>query len=146
MFASSRAQCKIAAGGVKNRALRTYVGMRAITYGGQLVAVVTGASVHLAPQISELPAGHPRLRLVAAMCLYSGDVDQGEVPGPYTDWAAELYARCLLIPDDEFERFAPEADEELALRFSVPIEQVGEKRRDLRQIGRKRPLRREAAP
>jgi hypothetical protein len=114
--------------------------MRAIAYRGQLVAVVTGASVHPAPQISELPAGHPRVRMVAAMCLYSSDVDKGEVPAPYAEWAAELYARCLLIPDEEFRRFGHESDEELARRFSIPIEQVFEKRRDLRDVGQRRPL------
>lgn len=127
--------------GVKHRGPTAYVGMRAIAYRGQLVALVTGASVHLAPQIGELPAGHPRLRMVAAMCLYSRDVDKGEVPAPYQEWAAELYARCLLLPDEEFQRFGHESDEELARRFSIPIEQVCEKRRDLGDVGRRRPLR-----
>jgi hypothetical protein len=68
------------------------------------------------------------------MCLYSRDVDEGEVPDPYSDYAAELYARCVLLPDDEFERHVRESDGELAGRFSVPVEQVAQKRREIAQI------------
>jgi excisionase family DNA binding protein len=137
MFAQTAGEAKSShQGGAKTGTPLPYVGMRAITYREQLVAVVTGTSVHLAPHVSELPTGHPQLRLVAALCLYSRDVDEGQVPAPYQDWAAELYARCLLIPDEEFRRLAHEADEELARRFSIPMEQVREKRRDLRDVSR----------
>jgi hypothetical protein len=83
------------------------------------------------PRIEALAPGDPELRFVAAMCLYSRDVDAGEIPGPFTSSAAGLYARCVLLPDQEFERHARERDGELAKRFRVPIEQVGAKRFDL---------------
>ena len=104
--------------------------MRAISYRGELVALATRTRVYLAPQVSALPRGDPKLRFVAALCLYGRDVDAGEVPGPYDDGEGELYARTLLIPDEEFERVRHECDEELAERLRVPVEQVAAKRRD----------------
>jgi hypothetical protein len=105
--------------------------VRAICYQGELVAIATRRRVFLAPRIAGLPEGDPELRFVAAMCLYSRDIDEGEVPAPYGDEDAELYARCVLIPDHSFEIHAAERDENLASRFGVPVEQVAAKRRDL---------------
>jgi hypothetical protein len=98
--------------------------MRAISYRGELVAIATAARVYLAPAVSALPRGHPKLRFVAALCLYGRDVDEGELPGPYDEQEGELYARTLLIPDEAFDRFGHLGDEELAERLGVPIEQV----------------------
>jgi hypothetical protein len=105
--------------------------VRAISYRGELVGVATRSRVYLAPEIEALAPGDPKLRFVAAMCLYSRDVDQGKVPGPFMDEDAELYARCMLVPDEEFERHACEGDGELARRFRVPADQVAAKRRDI---------------
>jgi hypothetical protein len=96
--------------------------------------------VYLAPRIDALGPGDPEMRFVAVMCLYSRDVDEGAVPGPFTSCDAELYARCVLLPDEEFGRHAREGDGELARRFGVPGEQVAAKRRDLAEV--RRPLRR----
>lgn len=104
--------------------------MRAISYRGELVAVTTRTRVFLAPRIAELPRGDPQLRFVAAMCLYSRDVDTREVAGPYESGDAELYARCVLLPDEEFESYLHEPDDQLAVRFRVPVEQVAAKRCD----------------
>jgi hypothetical protein len=68
------------------------------------------------------------------MCLYSRDVDEGKVPGPFTGSDAELYARCVLVPDEEFERHAHEGDGELAGKFGVPLAQVAAKRRDRARV------------
>jgi hypothetical protein len=105
--------------------------VRAITYAGELVAIATPASVHLAPEIAGLSRGDPRLRFVAAMCLYSRDLDSGELEGPYRPGDAELYARCVLLPDEEFELRWQEPDDRLAARFRVPLEQVRAKRNDI---------------
>jgi hypothetical protein len=105
--------------------------MRALSYRGMLVAVATRSRVYLAPEVSALARGHPTLRFVAAMCLYSHDVDRAQVPGPYSDCAAELYARCVLIPDSEFGLHAGWSDAALAWQFGVPVEQVAAKRHDL---------------
>ena len=105
--------------------------MRAISYRGELVALATRDRVYLAPGVSELPRGHPRLRFVAALCLYGRDVDGGEVPGPYDEGEAELYARCVLMPDEEFKPHMHEIDVQVAERFRVPVEQVAAKRCDV---------------
>jgi hypothetical protein len=110
--------------------------VRAISHRGELVAVATRSRVYLAPRIDALRLGDPELRFVAAMCLYSRDVDEGQVPGPFTNGNAELYARCVLVPDDEFDCHAREPDGELAERFGVPLEQVATKRRDTAEVRR----------
>jgi hypothetical protein len=106
--------------------------VRAITYSGELVAVATRARVHLAPEVASLPRTDPKLRFVAAMCLYSRDLDAGELAGPYRSEDAELYARCVLLPDHEFDRHQHEADGLLAAQFRVPVEQVSAKREDIK--------------
>jgi hypothetical protein len=105
--------------------------VRAIIYRGELVAIATRARVHLAPEVAVLARGDPKLRFVAAMCLYSRDLDTGELAGPYRPEDAELYARCVLLPDDEFELHQHEPDGWLAARFQVPVEQVRAKRADI---------------
>lgn len=105
--------------------------MRAISYRGELVAVITKTRVYLAPHVSELSRGDPLLRFIAALCLYSRDVEDGAVLGPYNQPEAEFYARSLLVAEDEFERFAHETDVELAGRFRLPREQIPAKRRDV---------------
>jgi Zn-dependent peptidase ImmA (M78 family) len=65
------------------------------------------------------------------MAFFARDVMSGRLPGPYSGRRAEHFARCALLPDEEFaalERF-PEAV--LAEYFNVPLEQVAEKRVDL---------------
>ncbi len=109
--------------------------MRAITYGGDLVAITTRVRVHLAPDVAALPPSDPKLRFVAAMCLYGRDLVSGQLPGPYRSEEAELYARCVLMPDDEFERHMHEPDGRLADRFGVPVEQAVAKRRDINAGG-----------
>jgi hypothetical protein len=111
--------------------------MRAISYRGELVALATRSRVYLAPHVSALARGDPLLRFVAGLCLYSRDVDSGEVAGPYSLRDGELYARSLLVADAEFERFAHESDVELAERFRLPTEQIVAKRRDV--LGWQRP-------
>jgi hypothetical protein len=106
-------------------------GVRPIFYDGELVAVACSARVFLDPSITVLPRGHPRRRVVAALCLYARDIDSGELPGPYDDAEAERYARSLLIPDEEFELLADECDERLAERFRVPADQIVGKRADV---------------
>jgi hypothetical protein len=105
--------------------------VRVISYQREVVALATRARVYLTPGVLALPPGDPKLRFVAAMCLYSRDVDTGEVAGPYRSTEAELYARCVLLPDEELEDYLHESDGRLAERFRVPIEQVTAKRVDI---------------
>lgn len=106
-------------------------GMRLITYRWEVVAIATPTRVYLAPAVEALPRGHPKLAFVAVMCLYSRDVDTGMLPGPYRSGDAELFARFVLMPNDEFELHRHEPDGKLAARFRVPVEQVRAKRAEL---------------
>ncbi len=103
-----------------------------IQYRGDVVAVAGASRFHLAPHIGAREPGDPLRAVVALMCIFAERVQAGELPGPYSDARAELYARCALIDDDEFERAEGESDEAVAVRFNVPIEQIDAKRRDLR--------------
>ncbi len=62
------------------------------------------------------------------MGAYSHLLDTGELPGPYRDEHAELFARCALVDEAEFERLIDRPDGELAEHFGVPVAQVGLKR------------------
>jgi len=89
----------------------------------------------LAPAIDDLPRGHPLRRFVVAMCMYAHDVRRGLVPGPYTDQRAELYARCLLLPDRAAAAGADLSDKQLAEAWGMPLEQVRAKRCELGAAG-----------
>jgi hypothetical protein len=102
-----------------------------ITYRGDLVAIATRSRVYLTPAVEALPPGHPKLRFAAALCLYGRDVCAGAVPGPYDELEGELYARTLVIPDEEIERLWQESDVLLAARFCVPLGEIAAKRRDV---------------
>lgn len=104
-----------------------------IQYRGDVVAVAGASRFHLAPHIEAREPGDSLRAVVALMCVFAERVHAGELPGPYSDARAEFYARCALIDDDEFARAEAdgESDDALAARFSVPIEQIDAKRRDL---------------
>ena len=104
--------------------------MRPIFYDGELVAVAASTRVFLDSSVAGLPRGHPRRRVVAALCLYARDIATGELPGPYDDIEAERYARSLLIADELFDLVADENDEGLAKRFAVPVAVIAAKRLD----------------
>jgi hypothetical protein len=105
--------------------------MRAIFYRGELRAIAASERVFLAPAIEALSPREPLRRFVAALCLYSRDIDTGELPGPFIQPAAELYARSFLVADEEFEPYAGEDDLLLSRWFGLPLEQVAAKRSDL---------------
>lgn len=122
--------------------LAAAVGLRPVRYRGRLVAAASAQRVYLAPDIARLEPGDPRLRFAAALCLYARDVETGAVPAPYDDAAAEFYARCILIADDDFARRQHEPDTNLAERFRVPLEQIAAKRLDLPAEPQEGPTRR----
>ena len=109
--------------------------MQLVLYDGRPAAVAGATRVWLAPGVDALPRGHPVARFVAAMCLYARDVREELVPGPYSDARAELYARCLLLPDRAAAAAAGLSDQELAEARGVPLEQVRAKRRELEAAG-----------
>lgn len=104
-----------------------------IRYRGEVLGFAGATRFFLAPHIERLPEDHPLVRIACLMALFANQIREGEVPGPYNDARAELYARCALIPDEEFRRLEDEgwSDEILADHFGVPVEQVAAKRLDL---------------
>lgn len=106
--------------------------MQLITYNAQIAATAGATRIYFAPHLQERPKDDPERRFVGAMALYHHAVDRGELPGPYTDAAAELYARGVLVDDADFLASADLPDEALAERFGVPVEQIAAKRTDER--------------
>jgi Zn-dependent peptidase ImmA (M78 family) len=82
------------------------------------------------PAILALPESHPRRRFVAMLCLVWRELREDGWDRPVEE-AAEVLARAILIPDDEFLELQDEPDRMLAERFNVPIEEVARKRGDL---------------
>lgn len=80
-----------------------------VMYCGRLVACATASRLFLADELERRPVGDPERTFVMFMCAYAGDVLRGELPGPYTDEQARLYARAALTPGEllEPERQAP---------------------------------------
>lgn len=82
------------------------------------------------PAIQALPESHPRRRFVGMLCLVWRELrsDGWDMPD---EQAAAVLARAILMPDEEFIEHLHEADEVLAARFNVPLDEIGAKRDDL---------------
>ena len=104
-----------------------------IQYNGEVVAVAGSQRFHLAPRIEALEPRDPLRAMVAMMCVFAQRIRGGELPGPYSDDRAELYARCALTDEEAFISAASgENDSEIpAARFDVQVAQIEAKRRDL---------------
>ena len=105
--------------------------MLIITYERRPAAIVVRNRAYLLPSAAMLEVDHPRRRWVTCIAFFVRDVVSGKLDGPYTARRAEHFARCALMPEDEFlplERY-PEAV--VAEYFNVPIEQVAERRADI---------------
>jgi hypothetical protein len=102
-----------------------------VTYNDQPAALVNAR--HVTFVCAELPAGHPRLRMLIYMARYAQLIASGERSGPYTDADAERFARAALIDQNQLRAHCHESDQQLAARFNLPIEQIPAARRDLAQ-------------
>ena len=70
---------------------------------------------------------------MAALCLYSHDVDTGRAGRTvYNQEEAERFARALLMPAEAFAPVAAWSDTELAELFAAPLDQVAIRRREVR--------------
>ena len=105
--------------------------MLIITYNGRPAAVVARGRAHLLPTVALLEPEHPRRRWVTCMAFFARDVSAGRLPGPYSTRRAEHFARCALLPDEEFRQIERYPEAVIAEYFGVPLEQVAEKRADL---------------
>jgi hypothetical protein len=108
-------------------------GVTLIVYRGEIVASAGARRSYLAPQIATLDAGEPLRQFVSLMAAFALLVRDGSNEGPYTDEAAERFARLALIDDEQFRVLDASGleDEVIAGHFDVPVEQVAEKRVDL---------------
>lgn len=103
-----------------------------IEYRGTLVAVVSADRVHVvSPWLASRPAGDPDLRFVLYMCLCLGEVLGGRFGGPFSCELAARWARAGLIDRDLLAATEPAADETLASRWNVPLDQLKLAREEL---------------
>ena len=102
-----------------------------IRYQGRAAAFVVGRHSHLAPWIEALECEHPVRRWVLCLALFAVGLRDGVIPGQYSAERAAHFARCALIPQDEFASLDDNEDVVLAEHFNVPLEQVTERRLDL---------------
>ena len=108
--------------------------MLVLHHQGRPAAYVAAGTSKLAPHVLALEADHPTRRWVACLVVFAQDVAQGLLPVPFTPAAAEYFARCALMPDDDFAMESEACDASLAEMFNVPLEQVARKRDDVRLI------------
>lgn len=105
--------------------------MLIITYERRPAAIVVRNRAYLLPSTAVLEVDHPRRRWVTCMAFFARDVASGKLEGPYSTRRAEHFARCVLMPEDEFVALVRYPGVVLAQYFNVPIEQIAEKRADL---------------
>ena len=108
-------------------------GVTMIVYRDEVVGCAGATRFYPAPRVAALPDDDPVRPFVSLMAVFARQVREGAAPGPYTHERAELYARLVLIDDDEFRMLAANRldDRLLAGHFGVPLEQVAAKREDL---------------
>jgi len=104
--------------------------MLIITHTDRAVAIVVRGRAYLLPTTALLEPEHPRRRWATCLAFFGRDVATGHQAGPYTTERAEHFARCALLPDEEFLPLEQFPDGVLAEYFNVPLDQVAEKRAD----------------
>lgn len=97
-----------------------------IRYRGRTAAVCTPTRLFLGDELAARGLTDPVTRFVCAMCLYAGDVLNGELPGPYRDRDARDFARRLLIPRELLEVPRPPMSSvaRTAAGLGVPLEEL----------------------
>ena len=111
--------------------------MALVYYADRLAAVACPACAWMSNHVDVLEPDHPIKRFVAAMCLYAREVETGVIAGPYDHADAAAYARALLMPEPGFGILGEAGMCEVCLAefFNVPLEQVEERRLELRPTG-----------
>ena len=110
-------------------------GMLFITYRGRPAAYVTAGAISLLPRLAALEPDHPERPWIVCLAFFVQDVLTGRLRGPCTEGRAAHFARCALMPEQEFAALADEPDVALAELFNVPLAQVRERRLDLVVVG-----------
>ena len=105
--------------------------LQTVTFRGRLAAAASPDRYFLNAHVEALEDDHPDRLFVSFMCCYARDVMDGLLPGPYSDELAELYARHVLVPDEDFVFHQHLGDADLAERYGLPLDQVHSKRTDI---------------
>jgi hypothetical protein len=108
--------------------------MLVISWQGRTVARVDDDDFDVEPHIEVLEADHPHRRWVTCLGLFGQRVLAGDIPAPYSDSRARLFARAVLLPDEIFCDLAELPDAWIAEHFNVPLAEVAEKREDIRAL------------
>jgi len=98
--------------------------MAILYFDNEVVGATDGHLVFFLDSIEVLERDHPRRRFVAMLAVYATEIAEGQYPGPYRTADAQDFARCMLMPADEFLALARRCDRELAEHFAVPLDQV----------------------
>ena len=69
-----------------------------------MVAAATAERFLLSDHLEHRPVGDPERTFVIYMCLYARDIATGQLPGPYSEQRARLFAQTCLIPAELAER------------------------------------------
>src|SRR4051812_36326116 len=95
-----------------------------VQHQGRPAAWVTSGCVELYPQVAAFEPEHPIRRWVTCTAVFAMEVLAGRMRGSFSQKRAEHFARCALLPDDEFAELTAAEDAALAEYFNVPLEQV----------------------
>jgi hypothetical protein len=90
-----------------------------VEYGGRIVAVAGRTRCYFAVDDLDLAT----LNFVAVMCLCKREVDEGRLEGPFNSELAGKWARLVMIGPHNVAHEGL-ADDDIARRLRVPIEQV----------------------
>jgi hypothetical protein len=100
-----------------------------------VAATAEADEITWASHIAVLEDDHPLRRWVCE-AIFAAAVEDGDIPGPYSQRRAEAWAREALLPAGAFLlRAHEETDAQLAERFAVPIEPVRQRRTELCPTG-----------
>src|SRR3954452_14248150 len=113
---------------MRTRSLWLYVLI--VNHQGRPAGWVTCARAELYPRVAAFEPEHPTRRWVTCSAIFAMEVLAGRMRGLFSQARADHFARCALMPDDEFAELAAADDVALAEYFNVPLEQVREKRID----------------
>src|SRR4051794_36221674 len=88
-----------------------------VNHQGRPAAWVTGRRVELYPRVVAFEVEHPTRRWVTCTAIFAMEVLAGRIRGSFSQARADHFARCVLMPDDEFAELAAAEDAALAEYF-----------------------------